>query len=411
MGFEGRCVASDVQPATTGDHYSLVAARARYIIRRRHKADISSNQAIKDPGPQRCGYSNFDSDHQILTSAYTPVAASRAVDGANATTLATKHTPAEIILLSTASEQLGFTMAALDVDVFRSKQFVFIVGENQAAFTAHAAIIAKQSKALDVLINGSMGEASEGKAIIKDIEEDTFMRFCQFAYTGDYTTPDFTHIPTTELPYIADRDEPVVEPVVELELEPEPVEEEPAPEPEPEPEPVDGFDSWGLGSRKVKKQKKPSKGILLRQKLGNLVYDTETSRTVFTARCEVRQNSNPTEDYTRVFLGHAQLYVFAEQWGIDVLKTLALSKLHKTLTSFTLYEVRRPDIVELLRYTFSNDHTPDRVGAVDDLRSLVMLYTACEVESLVQCPEFLSLVGEGGQLAQNLVQMLMKRIR
>lgn len=90
-------------------------------------------------------------------------------------------------------------MAALDVDVFRSKQFVFIVGENQAAFTVHAAIIAKQSKALDVLIKGSMGEASEGKAIIKDIEEDTFILFCQFAYTGDYTTPDFTHIPITEL--------------------------------------------------------------------------------------------------------------------------------------------------------------------------------------------------------------------
>jgi hypothetical protein len=200
--------------------------------------------------------------------------------------------------------------------------------------------------------------------------------------------------------------------VVEPEPEPEPVEEVPALAPalELEPEPVDGFDGWGLAARKVKKQKKPSKSILLRQELGNLVYNTETSRTIFTARCEVRQNSNPTEDYTPVFLGHAQLYVFAEQWGIDVLKTLALSKLHKTLTSFTLYAVRRPDIVELLRYTFSNDHTPDRVGAVDDLRSLVMLYTACEVESLVHCPEFLSLVGEGGQLAQNLVQMLVKRI-
>lgn len=160
----------------------------------------------------------------------------------------------------------------------------------------------------------------------------------------------------------------------------------------------------------AKMPKKPSKSIRLRQSLDNPMYNTKTSRTIFTARCEVRQNSNPTEDYTIVFLSYAQLYVFAEKWGIDVLKTLALSKLQKTLTSFTLYVVRRPDIVELLRYTFSNDHTPDRVGAVDDLRLLVMLYTACEVESLVHCPEFLSLVGKGGQLAQNLVQMLMKRI-
>ncbi|KAH8595423.1 hypothetical protein B0O99DRAFT_458079, partial [Bisporella sp. PMI_857] len=242
--------------------------------------------------------------------------------------------------------------------------FVFVVGENQAEFTVHAGIIAEQSGALKALISGYMKEASDGKAIFEDMQEDTFIRFCQFAYTGDYATPDFTHIPSIDLPNITDLDEPVVKPELVMEEEEqvmveeeEPVEEEPVEE-EPPPEP----------------------------------------------------NSNPAEDYTTVFLGHAQLYVFAEKWGIDVLKTLALSKLHKTLTSFTLYAVRRPDIVKLLRYTFSNDNTPDRVGVVDDLRSLVMLYTACEVESLVHCPEFLSLVGEGGQLAQNLVQMLMKRI-
>ena len=244
-----------------------------------------------------------------------------------------------------------------------------------------------------------MGEVSEGKVVFEDVEEDTFIRFCQFAYTGDYTTPDFTHIPPMELPNIPGRDEPVVEPV----------EEEPEPEPVPEPVLVPVND-WGSTTKKLKKPKKSSKSAFLRQSLDNPTYNTESSRTIFTARCEVRQNSNPTEDYTPVFLGHAQLYVFAEKWGIAVLKTLALSKLHKTLTSFTLYAVRRPDIVELLRYTFSNDHTPDRVGTVDDLRSLVMLYTACEVESLVLCPEFLSLVREGGQVSQDLVQTVMKRI-
>ncbi|KAH8587291.1 hypothetical protein B0O99DRAFT_527094, partial [Bisporella sp. PMI_857] len=121
-------------------------------------------------------------------------------------------------------------------------------------------------------------------------------------------------------------------------------------------------------------------------------------------------NSSPTEDYTTVFLGHAQLYVFAEKWGIKDLKTLALFKPHKALTSFTLYAPRRPDIVELLGYTFSNDNTPNLVGAVNDLRSLVMLYTARVVEDLIYCPKFLSLIGECGQFAQHIVQTLMKRI-
>jgi hypothetical protein len=185
-------------------------------------------------------------------------------------------------------------------------------------------------------------------------------------------------------------------------IEPDPVP-DPVPDPEPEPAPVDDF-GWGSMPKKAKKPKKLSKSSLLRQSLHDQLYDTEIIRTLSAARCEVRQNSDPTEDYTTVFLGHAQLYVFAEKWDIKSLKTLALFKLHKTLTSFTLYAARRPDIVELLRYTFST------VDAVDDLRSLVMLYTACEVENLIHCPEFLSLLGEGGQLAQNLVQMLMKRI-
>jgi hypothetical protein len=77
--------------------------------------------------------------------------------------------------------------------VFKSKQFTFVVGENQTAITVHAAIIAKQSKELDVLINGSMREASDGKAIFEDIQEDTFIRFCQFAYTGDHYSRFHSH--------------------------------------------------------------------------------------------------------------------------------------------------------------------------------------------------------------------------
>jgi hypothetical protein len=296
---------------------------------------------------------------------------------------------------------------------FSSKQFVFVVGEGQTEFSVHAAVISKQSKALDVLINGPMAEASDGKAIFEDIQEDTFIRFCQFAYTGNYTTPEFTYKPAVE---------PLdISPSVALSHDASttnrddtrPIEEPPSLEPAidivPGPEPEDN-DITGLEPKKSENPKKPSKSRLLRQSLDDKLYNIETIRTAFTARCEVRQNSSPTEDYTPVFLGHAQLYVFAEKWGIEDLKTLALFKLHKTLVSFTLYAARRPDIVELLQCAYSNDHTPDLVDAVDDLRSLVMLYTACEVENLIHCPEFLSLIGEGGQLAQDLVQMLMKRM-
>jgi hypothetical protein len=43
-----------------------------------------------------------------------------------------------------------------------------------------------------------MAEASKGQTEFSDALEDTFIRFCQFAYTGDYETPTFTYYPKLE---------------------------------------------------------------------------------------------------------------------------------------------------------------------------------------------------------------------
>jgi hypothetical protein len=126
-----------------------------------------------------------------------------------------------------------------------------------------------------------MAEASDGKAIFEDTQEDTFIRFCQFAYTGNYTTPEFTHKPAVEAPDISpsvalshdasrtDRgesgpiEEPSPEPEIDLVLEPEP----------------DETDIWGLKPKNSKKSKKPSKSRLLRQSLDDKLYDVGTIRT------------------------------------------------------------------------------------------------------------------------------------
>lgn len=77
------------------------------------------------------------------------------------------------------------------------------------------------------------------------------------------------------------------------------------------------------------------------------------ARVEAAAPSEIRENKDSLEDYTPVFLGHARLYIFAEERMIDDLKTLCLHKLHKTLMSFTLCEDRRTDIVELVRYAYA----------------------------------------------------------
>lgn len=43
------------------------------------------------------------------------------------------------------------------------------------------------SAPLAALMNGLMPEATDGIATLEDIDEQTFVRFCEYAYMGDYT--------------------------------------------------------------------------------------------------------------------------------------------------------------------------------------------------------------------------------
>ncbi|KAF2135144.1 uncharacterized protein K452DRAFT_323206, partial [Aplosporella prunicola CBS 121167] len=80
--------------------------------------------------------------------------------------------------------------------IFNSDQFTFFVGDQRKPIVVHSAAIALQSQALQALINSCMSEAQARPAEMTDIKEADFIRFCQFSYTGDYTSPP----PTVEEP-------------------------------------------------------------------------------------------------------------------------------------------------------------------------------------------------------------------
>lgn len=74
---------------------------------------------------------------------------------------------------------------------------------------------------------------------------------------------------------------------------------------------------------------------------------------------EARANHEVCEDYTEVFLSHAQMYVFADRYSVENLRRLTLRRLHETLVKFTLYDVRVPDITALLAFSYA---TTPRIG-------------------------------------------------
>ena len=51
----------------------------------------------------------------------------------------------------------------------------------------HRALVASVSKPLERLMSGGMCEAQNGMAVLKEVDEPTFTRFCQWVYSGYYS--------------------------------------------------------------------------------------------------------------------------------------------------------------------------------------------------------------------------------
>ena len=289
--------------------------------------------------------------------------------------------------------------------VYASVPFKFIVdGE---PLYIHAGLVSLHSKPLDRMMNGSMTEAQEGFATLEDVDEGTFVRFIEWAHKGYYTAANFsTAINSPPAPIIQSVEEAV------------PVLEETFPEPVPTAEIV-GADvtepHWAFsqdaffGSKPAQPHKKGKK-----LKKADLSQDFK-SRT-YTSRRDVieipppRPNKSAQEDYTDVFLSHAQLYVFAEKYDIQSLKTLALEELHATLDVYELYEVRTGDIIELLRYVYANTCKPQE--GVNDMRSMISQYVGHKMDVLMEAAEFGELIiKDGGDLLHDFMRAVSAKIR
>ncbi|KAH8819221.1 hypothetical protein F5884DRAFT_7373 [Xylogone sp. PMI_703] len=271
-------------------------------------------------------------------------------------------------------------MAVWSSGLFTSKIFTFKVGENETPMSVHADAFAKQSVVLDRLINGSMKEAQEGTGVWRDVEEETFIRFCQFIYTGDYKAAE--HENDSNNPSSPER------------VKVSPVKRRPDLLREPFEQP--------------RRELPPHRA--LREEFHSRKYDIQRIPPIANDFFTIRPNKKSDENYTPVFLGHAQLYVLAEKYGVTDLKKLVLYKLHKTLDAFTLYSSRTGDVVELARYVFSDENIPDRPNCEEELRSLVMGYILGNLSDFKTYVKFHKLIEEGGAFERDLLLMILKKV-
>ena len=338
--------------------------------------------------------------------------------------------------------------------IINSRLFKFIVGEKSDGFPTEILVyeeaIAQLSKPMHTLTKGNLSEAQAGCTIWKEVSKETFERFVQFAYTGDYSIPDTREWDKVAEPQKGETDALVhrapsgMSKALESKIE----EEEPAEAHDELNELFRGHES-GKKSKKVKEKKKakdvrgswggwgtepePSTWqgsttiIQTSQEKGPSTPSPPSLRLSTTNfhslqcpllaplnihhhTCEPTRHFEPNRSYSNVFLSHASLYVLGDLWLIDALKALAIYKLHKALCIFELDGKNVADIIDLARYAYKEEGKGLEDG-IGRLRGIVCQYVALHAAVLSLQAVFLDFIEEGGQFARDFVQFAVQRMQ
>ncbi|KAF2713723.1 hypothetical protein K504DRAFT_530661, partial [Pleomassaria siparia CBS 279.74] len=274
-----------------------------------------------------------------------------------------------------------------------SPLFTFIVGKEKKAIVVHANAIAATCDQMNVLINGNMNEAKTRCAEIENVEVEDFIRFCEYAYRGDFTVPTWKQ----DEALITDGQDP------------DALLDDPKPEVEELPEEIvtESVSVPAFGNVPKKKRR-----IKLRDRFENHIYqsDNDGTKAKILDQFNAYANDKADQDFTPVFLAYAHLYTFAQFRSIESLKALTLQKLHSTLKKFVLYRRRVGDITKLAEYAYTSDDLPSRGenGTIDSLRQLVVEYIACEIDIIGKCEEFVDLLEAGGEFVGDLWRITRK---
>lgn len=295
----------------------------------------------------------------------------------------------------------------------QSDLFTFHIGKDRHSFVAHSKAVSTTSNYFKALINGCLKEAQTRLAELEDVDPDTFVRFLEYAYQGDYTSPQWTSdIDTTGenskkgpgIVISTNQNTGIVPPGRDV-----------AQSAAPFITSQVSVTSWR--SDWPNKNAVPSAfgAIPSTRRMNNHGREQSSSREIFnkreyihpdkeasilfSSRCAPKPNTPVTQNFVSVFLAHASLYTFADMRMVYLLKNLVLYKLHKTLVCFELYPERLGDIIELAKYAYEHGEDRSEDGLIDALRDMIANYIACERKVLSKHTVFRDLMDRGGEFA------------
>ena len=324
----------------------------------------------------------------------------------------------------------------LTIYSFVSSKPFLVFGPQRTLFYSHGNLLAETSPVLNKDVNGGMQEKHletiEIKDVDGDIDDDTVMRFIQYAYSGDYTVPDpdIVQLSTdsNELKEAfmtrtsaAPEDESSVYHVSKkgkkkkkkhsFAWNTEPIEAEPVEADPVEAESVEAILSSPQASSPIEQAEEDKQHMQWVPGPSSRAIDSNReqlwndfcseARIVQPQPWRPRAHNDEREDYTSILLCHARLYKFSDRYDCEKLMRLALQKLRLTLSEYIFHQQRASDVVALIQYTYA--HTMDFDHGQDSLRTLVLDFTVCYFRELLEHTPFIKLLQEGGSLPTDLM--------
>jgi hypothetical protein len=290
--------------------------------------------------------------------------------------------------------------------VFSAGIFQFKLGQPPQSLHLHTALVAKHSPFLASLMTGPMREAREGTATIHDVEVDSFTRFAEYIYGGDYSKVQ-PRVVGSELGEATQNHD--ISEDAPFEVPPPPLEDPPGPELF-----VEEFGGWGVSS-KPKYRKIARKGSSVQTPASLADYSVMRPMTeafivkVQDSDVEPAGDNGIQYDFAEVLLCHARVYSMADRFQIPKLKELAVHRIYTVLRHVEDTDhCYLGNLVSLLDYVYV--HTMDLKSTKEPLRDLLAHYAALHFRELMEGADFKAYLAQNGEFTQDVCEKISKRL-
>lgn len=301
--------------------------------------------------------------------------------------------------------------------LLESDIFTFFCGTEGKPLKIHAGVFQGLSEPLEKMTSNGMRESVECKAILEDVDPQTFTHFAEYAYTGIYRAPAKTGLDAP-----IQKKKPAIDarvnsycsechsPYAKYECrwkfcgyhQSAVVDEK-------------GCVYCGIGFKDSNRCENPSCQPPPKPEpfLERMYPVGPISHKDMRDQLSLQTPEDLTTDRVTC---HARLYIFAQQFMIDGLKQLCLHKLYRDLLHLKLNEATVSEVVELITYAYDNTSGDTQIddnqiedGIGKNLRDLVVAYAVWKADELTQYKSFKSMVGHGGDHVTDIFCMVLKR--